>query len=81
MITHIRKWGNSFAIRIPKLLADEMNVAEGTSVELKMKDRSLVVEPALEPQGRSLASLLADVTDDNRHDAWDEGGSQGRETW
>ena len=81
MISRILKWGNSLALRIPKILADEMNVVEGASVELKMNDRTLIVEAVHEPQDWSLERLLASVTDENRHEEWDEGGPQGREIW
>ncbi len=81
MISRILKWGNSLAIRIPKILADEINVVEGASVELKMNNRTLIIEPVPEPQDWSVGQLLAGVTDENRHEEWDEGGPQGRETW
>jgi len=34
MRTKIRKWGNSLGLRIPKALAEEISVGEGSAVEI-----------------------------------------------
>jgi antitoxin MazE len=41
--TKIQKWGNSLGLRIPKALAEEIAVEEGSSVEIQVKDQSLVI--------------------------------------
>src|SRR5579864_9075942 len=42
----VRKWGNSLAIRIPALLAKQLDWREGTSVNLYVKNKCLIVERA-----------------------------------
>jgi antitoxin component of MazEF toxin-antitoxin module len=41
----ICKWGNSLGIRIPRGLAKDAGLAEGTVVELHLEDSRLVAEP------------------------------------
>jgi antitoxin MazE len=81
MITKIAKWGNSLALRIPKSIVDEMDVEEGASVRLKMNDQALVIERIRSFDEWDLSSLLARVSDDNRHEEWDEGAPRGGESW
>ncbi len=46
MKTHIRRMGNSHGVLIPKLLLEEIGVAAGDLVELKInKKRRLVIVP------------------------------------
>jgi antitoxin MazE len=80
MLTKIQKWGNSLAVRIPKIMADELKLGDGASVQLSMKEQTLVIEPVVE-KNWPLDLLLAGVTDENRHGEWDSGEIMGRETW
>lgn len=78
MNSRILKWGNSLAVRIPKILADEMNMAENTSIQLTMKDGALQIAPLADPPW-DLDDLLAGVTKDNLHEGWETGGPAGKE--
>lgn len=42
----ISKWGNSLALRLPKHVADQVHLAEGTTVELEIDDGTLKVRPS-----------------------------------
>jgi antitoxin MazE len=81
MISKIQKWGNSLAIRIPKLMANEMKVEDGALVQMTMREQALIIEPCSEDKEWALSGLLAQVTDDNRHEEWEKGGPVGREIW
>ncbi len=80
MISRIQKWGNSLAVRIPKVFADEMNLAEGASVQMMLKEGALIITPNDEPKW-SLEELLAGVTAENIHGEWETGGPAGKESW
>lgn len=67
METRVQRWGNSLALRIPKPLADEIGLKDNSPVQLSLHDRQLVIVPLLEPT-LSLEALLAQVSEDNRHD-------------
>lgn len=80
MISRILKWGNSLAVRIPKVFADEMNVAENTSIQMVLKEGALQITPVVET-GMDLDDLLAGVKDENLHDEWETDKPAGREAW
>lgn len=76
----VQKWGNSLALRIPKSIAKDVDLHQGSMVELGIVEGDLVVKPK---KGRklSLARMLRDVTKDNLHSETDWGGLTGKETW
>ena len=75
----VTRWGNSLAVRIPKALAEQTLLEEGSEVELSVTEGVLTIRPrALTYR---LEELLAQVTPDNRHDEIDWGGPQGKEAW
>jgi antitoxin MazE len=80
MESHVRKWGNSLALRIPKALAVEAGIAEGSRVEIERDGDRLVVK-AVKTEGDALADLLAGVTAENRHGEVETGRPVGREIW
>jgi antitoxin MazE len=80
METHVQKWGNSLALRIPKPLADEVGLRENSPVELWLRDNTLVITPVVKP-AFDLAQLLAQVTADNLHREVDTGPAIGGEAW
>ena len=74
----ICKWGNSLGLRIPRGLAKDAGLAEGSVVELRLEDGRLVAEPVMIEK---LEALLARVTPNNRHRELLVDSPQGRETW
>lgn len=80
MIATITKWGNSLAIRIPHNLAKEIQIAEGSEVEIGVVDGNLVVKPKTR-KSYSLDELLQGITPDNLHTEIDTGINVGNEIW
>ena len=80
MKSRVQKWGNSLALRIPKSFADEIGLAENSSIDLMIKEGTLVLTPEREPEWR-LEELLEKVTEDNIHREWDTGSVEGDEIW
>ena len=76
----VAKWGNSLAIRIPQNLAREIDVAEGTEVDLAVVDGSLVVKPR-KRRRYSLDELVKEITPENQHSEIDSGVAVGNEVW
>lgn len=72
MRVRVEKWGNSAAVRIPAPIMKEAALSLGQTVELWMEGGRIVIEPVW-PQEYDLDSLLAGITDDNRHEPVDEG--------
>lgn len=80
MHAKIQKWGNSIALRIPKMFAKDAHLATGSDVDLSVHDGKIVVDPDPEPN-YSLATLLKGVTNRNRHSEFDTGEAVGQEAW
>jgi antitoxin MazE len=74
----ICKWGNSLGLRIPRGLAEDAGLTEGSVVELRLEDGRLVAEPV---GVEKLDALLARVTSKNRHAELLVDSPRGRETW
>lgn len=57
----VLKWGNSLAVRIPAPFARELQVVEGSEIELRLEGRMLVIErnrQSLEFTHQALAKAL-----------------------
>ena len=78
MKTHIRQWGNSLAVRIPKAFAVEAGLKAETEVELTFRDGQLILAPVAQ-SGSTLEQLVAGITDENRHLEFDFGADVGKE--
>ena len=82
MKTHVQKWGNSLAVRIPKSFAEGMGVGKNAPVEMSFEEGALVIKPDRD-QLWDLDALLAGVTDENIHPEWEaatpdrEAGAEG----
>jgi antitoxin MazE len=81
MQTTVAMWGNSLALRLPKHVAADARLYEGTAVDLKVEGDTLFVRPA-RPRYR-LADLLAQVTPANlpNREEVDWGEPAGEEQW
>ena len=80
MITKIRKWGNSLGVRIPKSLAIDVRVEDGSSVDLSIENGRLIIVP-LAKHGRNLDELLDQITPQNLHGEFETGKPVGGEVW
>ncbi len=74
----IRKWGNSLGLRIPKLLADQMEITENSVVEIDIVKG--YIEIKLIKREPTLEELVESVNEGNihtkiLHDA------KGKESW
>ena len=80
MKSTIQKWGNSLAIRIPKSFANEIDLSQGTEIDLILFEDKIQIEP-IKKKKLSLDDLLSRVTDDNIHKEIDTGVPVGKEVW
>ncbi len=77
-MSHVQKWGNSLAVRLPKSLAAELGWTEGTKVELSVEGGRIVVAPAPPPR-LTLKDLLDGCRPEDRPETIDWGPDVGRE--
>ena len=78
MQSRIKKWGNSLALRIPKLIASDINLKVNERVNLSIQKDSIIITP-LGGQKYSLEKLLEGVTEKNLHGEYDTGQPIGKE--
>lgn len=80
MTTTVQKWGNSLALRIPKMVAHDIDLQMGSAVDLTVRDGALLVEPVAAKTYR-LGQLLKGVTKRNLHGEISTGPAVGNEAW
>jgi len=77
------KWGNSLALRVPKIFAEEIGAAAGKPAEMTAENGVLVVKVKKPKRRRryNLEHLINGITDENRHPEFDWGPAVGEEIW
>lgn len=80
--TTIRKWGNSYAVRLPKTVLRKLNLHAGHSVEIReaTKGGTLSIIP-LRHRTSSFNEMIAHITKKNQHGVVDWGSAIGNEIW
>lgn len=80
MNQHVRKWGNSPAVRIPMATLAAAGLKPDDPVEVREENGRIVIEPARKPK-KDLHKLIEGITPQNRHEETDWGPPVGREFW
>jgi len=78
MQTKIKKWGNSLALRIPKLLALYANLKQNEWVDLSIEKNGIVIT-SIGEKDYSLGKLLEGVSKNNLHGEFNTGSPTGKE--
>jgi antitoxin MazE len=79
MKTKIQKWGNSLGVRLPKNIAEQKSLQEGSGVIVVLENNQIVLKPEIEEP--TLEALLANITPENVHQETDWSASVGNEVW
>jgi len=80
MQTKIKKWGNSLALRIPKLFALDANLKLNKLVDLSINKHTIIITP-IDEKEYSLEKLLEGISKNNLHEEFDTGAPVGKEIW
>ena len=75
--SHIAKWGSSLAIRIPKPVAEQWGISEGSRIDMVPRGDQLVMSK----RAFDLTEMLARMSPETLHGEIDTGPAQGREEW
>ncbi|MEI8281400.1 MAG: AbrB/MazE/SpoVT family DNA-binding domain-containing protein [Armatimonadota bacterium] len=80
MNIQVGKWGNSYAVRIPSLMAKEMGLKDETELDLQMESGALVLRH-IEPKSPvySLEAMLELMNPEDFHEEVDWGNPVGKE--
>lgn len=76
----VKKWGNSFVIRIPSSVIQDLGLSENSSVQIVSNGVVATIQPKKRKK-ISLDELVAAITPDNIHKEVDWGGPIGKEIW
>lgn len=71
------RWGSSLAVRIPKPIAEQWGVREGSCIEMVSRGEQLVMRK----RAYDLAELVARISPETRHPEVDTGSPLGQEEW
>lgn len=85
MKTNLAKWGNSVAIRIPKVILTELNIdsnnIENISFEMDIKGDQLILSKKQEKTKFEILAEKSKQVQTNPKDEIDWGDPVGREVW
>ncbi|HOK13917.1 MAG TPA: AbrB/MazE/SpoVT family DNA-binding domain-containing protein [Candidatus Kapabacteria bacterium] len=80
MRLQVRKWGNSLGIRIPQSIANQINIQDGSKINLVLKNNKIELIPVVEDEFE-LSNLVSLITDENLHCEIFAGETKGKEVW
>ena len=75
--SHVSRWGSSLAVRIPKSIAEQWGVHEGSAIEIATRGEQVVMRK----RAYDLTDMLARVTAENLHPELGAGPAPGNEEW
>jgi len=78
MLNKVQMWGNSLAIRIPKAIAENINISQGTQIEFSLNEGRIILTPIKGPK-YSLNELLDGINNNNLHNETETGLPLGNE--
>ena len=78
MQIEVKKWGNSLGVRLPKDLARQLQLREGSTLDLEMTEQGLLLKTRRYRSRLRIADLLENVGPEEETD-WGE--PQGQEVW
>lgn len=74
MAATVQKWGNSLAVRIPKDVAERVEIQQGSEMELRVVGNAeITLVPKKPVKKYTLEELLAQCTPDRAHEEIDFG--------
>jgi antitoxin MazE len=80
MLTRMQKWGNSYAVRLPKAVVQETGLKEGEALQVDVVNRHIRLRrPAR--RDYSLDELVSRINRSNLHEEVDFGAPAGREAF
>jgi len=76
----VKKWGNSLGLRIPQAIANQINIQDGSRINLVLKNNKIELIPAVSEEYR-LNDLVELIDESNLHIEIFSGQAQGKEIW
>ena len=80
MRSKVQLWGNSLALRIPKYIANQIKIINGSDVDVSLEEEKIIIKPIKDNQ-ELLDDLLSKMNHDNIHKESDFGEPVWGEIW
>ena len=80
MLAKVSLWGNSLGLRIPKAMAHEAGISQGSELNLLYENGEFRMIP-IKRKRYDLDELLASVQEGGLTEEWDLGPPVGNEVW
>ena len=77
MLSQVRKWGNSLGVRVPKRIANKLDIKEGSSIDIRANNNQIIITS----NTSELESLIDRINDQNRHSLIFDDAPVGKEIW
>ena len=78
-VVHVNQWGASLGVRLPKAICQHLAIEKDTALYIQERQNKIVIE-VVRPK-KSLAKLVAKITDENSHENIFDDDAQGKEVW
>jgi len=76
----MQKWGNSYAVRLPRAVVQEIGIREGEALQVEVVNRHIRLRRSAKRQ-YSLDELVAGIRRSNVHGEVEFGAPEGREAF
>ena len=80
MRSKVQLWGNSLALRIPKYIANQIQINNGSEIDVSLEEEKIIIKP-IKAKKESLEYLLSKIEKKNIHKEEDFGEPIGGEIW
>lgn len=80
MEIQVKKWGNSLGIRIPQAIANQINIQDGSKINLVLENNKIELKPIV-PEEYRLDDLVGLIDESNLQTEISSGKAQGNEIW
>ena len=83
MLTTIQRWGNSQAVRLPKLVLESLFMQENDAVEITTDNDAIIIKKAKRKRRakKSLEERFENYTGDYKCSEYNWGKPVGKEVW
>ena len=79
--TKIKKWGNSFGVRLPIDIINKKGIFDGTPVKLSQNKNHIIMQFLPKAKKENLKDLISQIKPENLHSKINWGNAQGQEIW
>jgi antitoxin MazE len=80
MRSKVQLWGNSLALRIPKYIANQIKISNGSDIDVSLEEEKIIIKP-IKGKQESLDYLLSKIEKSNIHHEERFDGPVGGEIW